>query len=228
MTAVCVARLKKELAKLKKDPNQYFETIPLKEDIKTWHYVLKGPKDTDYENGYYHGVVKFPTDYPYKPPSIMLFTPNGRFQINTKICLSNSDFHPESWSPFWSVNNILTGFVSFMTEESNGMGSMKTNSYHRKLLASQSLKFNCKNQQFRKLFPKYYQLYQQQKLSGNDVDDEEYNKIQQQLLKQSSKNGNNRNQRDGNKRGEGRDKMFDYVVITLIIMALAYAWKNFM
>ena len=85
MTAVCVARLKKELQKLKKDPNQYFETVPLSEDIRTWHYVLKGPSGTDYEHGFYHGVLKFPSDYPYKPPSIMLFTPNGRFQINTKI-----------------------------------------------------------------------------------------------------------------------------------------------
>eukprot|EP00483_Globobulimina_turgida_P001582 UN01584 len=159
MTTVCVARLKKELKKLQQNPNTYFETIPMKKDIRTWHYVLKGPSETDYEQGFYHGVLKFPSDYPYKPPSIMLFTPNGRFQINTKICLSNSDFHPESWSPFWSVSNILTGFVSFMTEESHGMGSISSNSYHRKLLAKQSLRFNCKNPQFRQLFPKYYEKY---------------------------------------------------------------------
>ena len=32
-----------------------------------------------------------------QPPSLMLVTPSGRFQPNTKLCLSMTDFHPESW-----------------------------------------------------------------------------------------------------------------------------------
>jgi len=27
---------------------------------------------------------------------------NGRFEVGRKICLSVSDFHPESWRPSWS------------------------------------------------------------------------------------------------------------------------------
>ena len=42
-------------------------------------------------------VHRFPPQYPFKPPSISLFTPNGRFQTNAKLCLSMTDFHPESW-----------------------------------------------------------------------------------------------------------------------------------
>eukprot|EP00484_Ammonia_sp_Unknown_P027625 CAMPEP_0197035958 /NCGR_PEP_ID=MMETSP1384-20130603/13605_1 /TAXON_ID=29189 /ORGANISM="Ammonia sp." /LENGTH=216 /DNA_ID=CAMNT_0042466077 /DNA_START=17 /DNA_END=664 /DNA_ORIENTATION=+ len=216
MTAVCVARLKKELQKLKKDPNQYFETIPLKEDIKIWHFVLRGPEKTDYEGGLYWGQLKFPHDYPYKPPSIMLFTPNGRFQINVKICLSNSDYHPESWSPFWSVNNILTGFVSFMTEESNGMGSMHSNAYHRKLLAKQSLLFNCKNQEFNRVFPQYYQLYQQQIRDGS---------LNQEMMRaHTSSNLTAQPAAPQTDRPHSRDKMFDWLIITLIVMAIAYGW----
>merc|ERR1712228_72287 len=218
MSTVCVARLKKELKKLKKDPNQYFETVPLSGDIRTWHYVLKGPSDSHYANGYYHGVLKFPKDYPYKAPSIMLFTPNGRFQINTKICLSNSDFHPESWSPFWSVSNILTGFVSFMTEESKGVGSISSNEYHRKLLAKKSLAFNCRNPQFIKLFPKYAKMYQtqlknRQKQSLLNNNNDEHTPLSQQQLPQIR---------------EQRDKMFDWLIIIVIGMALMYVWQNFM
>eukprot|EP01083_Nonionella_stella_P011435 32504_1 len=221
MTAVCVARLKKELKKLKKDPNQYFETIPLKDDIRTWHYVLKGPSGSDYFHGYYHGVLKFPSDYPYKPPSIMLFTPNGRFQINTKICLSNSDFHPESWSPFWSVSNILTGFVSFMTEESQGMGSISTNAHHRRLLAKQSLAFNCKNPQFRQLFPKYYKMFQSQIKNGTRQLFTEQST--QYTIPAAVSLNNNRSSRQG-----GRDKIFDWLVICIVVMVLAYGWKSIM
>jgi ubiquitin-protein ligase len=50
---------------------------------------------TEYEGGVYHGKIVFPPEYPFKPPSISLFTPNGRFATNTKLCLSMTDFHPE-------------------------------------------------------------------------------------------------------------------------------------
>ena len=43
-----------------------------------------------------------------------MMTPNGRFQTNTRLCLSISDFHPDTWNPAWSVATILTGLLSFM------------------------------------------------------------------------------------------------------------------
>ncbi len=64
--------------------------------------------------GFYLGKLVFPKDYPFKPPRIMMITPNGRFQTNTRLCLSISDFHPDTWNPAWSVATILTGLLSFM------------------------------------------------------------------------------------------------------------------
>ena len=64
-----------------------------------WHFVLEGAKGTDFEGGCYHGKITFPPQYPFKPPSLSLFTPNGRFAVNTKLCLSMTDYHPESWNP---------------------------------------------------------------------------------------------------------------------------------
>lgn len=34
--------------------------------------------------------------------SAFSFQPNGRFETNTKICLSISNYHPEHWQPSWS------------------------------------------------------------------------------------------------------------------------------
>ena len=34
--------------------------------------------------GYYHGKLVFPREYPFKPPSIYMATPNGRFKCNTR------------------------------------------------------------------------------------------------------------------------------------------------
>mmetsp|Transcript_751 Transcript_751/g.1791 ORF Transcript_751/g.1791 Transcript_751/m.1791 type:complete len:181 (+) Transcript_751:820-1362(+) len=77
------------------------------------------------QGGVYHGRILLPPDYPMKPPSFMMLTPNGRFQTNTKICLSISSHHPEHWQPSWSVRTALTALAAFMPTPGNGaIGSL--------------------------------------------------------------------------------------------------------
>lgn len=90
---------------------------PSESNILEWHYLIYGPPNSPYHNGLYHGKLVFPRDYPYRPPAIYIVTPNGRFKTNTKLCLSMSDFHPETWNPLWSVSSILQGLLSFMLED---------------------------------------------------------------------------------------------------------------
>lgn len=49
-------------------------------------------KDTKIFNKFISIVL--PTEYPIKPPHLFFITPNGRFQVNRKICLSISGHHP--------------------------------------------------------------------------------------------------------------------------------------
>ena len=109
-----------------------------------WHFVIKGPKDTPYDGGRYHGKLVFPSDYPYKPPAIMMLTPNGRFATNTRLCLSMSDFHPETWVPAWSVASILNGVLSFMLEATPTVGSVEASEAERRRLALASHAWNRK------------------------------------------------------------------------------------
>ncbi len=123
MTSVCLARLRKEYMEIKKKPIENIRASPRESNLLEWHYVIEGPKGSPFEGGYYHGMVVFPKEYPHKPPSIQMFTPNGRFKVNflsskfvyawlslinlnyslfqpnTRLCLSISDFHPETWNP---------------------------------------------------------------------------------------------------------------------------------
>ncbi|KAK9231864.1 hypothetical protein WN943_022104 [Citrus x changshan-huyou] len=110
----CVKRLQKEYRALCKEPVSHVVARPSPSDILEWHYVLEGSNGTPFAGGYYYGKIKFPPEYPYKPPGILMITPNGRFMTQKKLCLSMSDFHPESWNPMWSVSSILTGLLSFM------------------------------------------------------------------------------------------------------------------
>lgn len=54
------------------------------------HYVVEGPEGSPYHGGLYHGKLVFPREFPFKPPSIYMITPNGRFKCNTRLCLSIS------------------------------------------------------------------------------------------------------------------------------------------
>ena len=87
-----------------------------------WHFCIEGPAGSPYQGGYYHGIIRFPQEYPFKPPSIRMLTPSGRFEPNQRICLSMSDFHPETWNCMWSVSSILQGVVSFMLDSAPAIG----------------------------------------------------------------------------------------------------------
>ncbi|KAL4100431.1 hypothetical protein PRIC1_008223 [Phytophthora ramorum] len=152
-SAMATKRLRKEYLSMQRKPVDYIQAVPVETNILEWHYVITGTKGTPYEGGYYHGKLKFPPEYPMKPPAVMMITPNGRFKTNQRLCLSMSDFHPETWNPMWSVSSILTGLYSFMLESQATLGSISTSDAQKRKYAAASLETNCSNATFRKLFP---------------------------------------------------------------------------
>jgi ubiquitin-conjugating enzyme E2 J2 len=152
VSTTAASRLRKDYVRLMRDPVPFVTAAPNPSNILEWHYVIEGPPDSTYSGGYYHGKLVFPPDYPFKPPAIYMLTPNGRFQINTRLCLSISDYHPDTWNPAWSVATILTGLLSFMLETTSTLGSIEASDYERRRLARQSWDYNLKNKMFRDLF----------------------------------------------------------------------------
>lgn len=145
-------RLRKEFKHLNDDPVPDVIAFPIEKNILEWRFVLKGSHETDYVGGYYHGKLKFPSEYPFAPPSILMITPSGRFVVNSRICFSMSDFHPESWCPSWSVGTILTALLSFMNSDEQTTGSMEASSDQRKEFARLSKEFNNNDKLFREVF----------------------------------------------------------------------------
>uniref|UniRef100_H2YAR1 Ubiquitin-conjugating enzyme E2 J2 n=1 Tax=Ciona savignyi TaxID=51511 RepID=H2YAR1_CIOSA len=146
-------RLKQDYMRLKKDPIPFITAEPLPSNILEWHYLVTGPADTPYTGGFYHGKLVFPREFPFRPPAIYMITPSGRFKCNTRLCLSISDFHPDTWNPAWSVGTILTGLLSFMVEDTPTLGSVESSDFTKRNLAVCSRSFNIQNKTFCELFP---------------------------------------------------------------------------
>ena len=94
--------------------NPRFSAGPVDNDLFNWHFTIRGPKDSDFEKGIYHGKIIFPVEYPFKPPDLYFLTPNGRYETNIKICLSVTKFHPEEWSPSWTIRTMLEAIISVL------------------------------------------------------------------------------------------------------------------
>ena len=155
---VGIKRLMKEHKDILENPNPNFVAEPDPENIFNWHYCIYNLKDCPYEGGYYHGMLKFPKEYPMKPPSVLMITPSGRFSCNERICLTISDWHPESWNPVWKVESIVMGLLSFMLTDEHSIASLHLSEAERKKFAKESLKWNMeknKTGQFEQIFDRH-------------------------------------------------------------------------
>ncbi|XP_028640707.1 ubiquitin-conjugating enzyme E2 J2 isoform X2 [Grammomys surdaster] len=157
-------RLKQDYLRIKKDPVPYICAEPLPSNILEWHYVVRGPEMTPYEGGYYHGKLIFPREFPFKPPSIYMITPNGRFKCNTRF------------PPRYMESSVVRFHHSNRAPELYG-GERPHPGEHRdiglhgekKQLAAQSLVFNLKDKVFCELFPEVVEEIKQKQKAQDEL-----------------------------------------------------------
>lgn len=137
-------RIQADIRELALDPSDQYSAAPLENDMFEWHFTIRGAKGTDFEGGIYHGRILLPAEYPYKPPHIVFLTPSGRFETNTKVCLSFSAYHPELWQPAWGIRLILEALISFLPTPGDGaIGALDYKPEERKRLAKESRNWCC-------------------------------------------------------------------------------------
>jgi ubiquitin-conjugating enzyme E2 J2 len=157
-------RMKNELRLLLKLNLGFAQIIPSEDDKLIFYFLLKGSDDSPYKGGFYIGKIMLDKDYPAKPGDFMMFTPSGRFAINSKICLSNSAYHSNEHTPSWTLENMVVGMASiFHEEDCDDKGRQKHSISHlydppqlRKTYASQSVDYNLKN--YKNIFMRFKQF----------------------------------------------------------------------
>lgn len=142
---VCAKRVKKEYEDLYEEcqlsplPNLYIAMDP--NDHLKWYVLIHSLTEDCYQQGEYLFHVELSPRYPFAPPDFYFFTPNGRFEIQRKLCFSNSSYHTEMWSPIWKIKTIIVGFLSFFLEkDSKGLGHLQQVSDEKKREYAESSK----------------------------------------------------------------------------------------
>ncbi|KAL6274192.1 hypothetical protein ACE6H2_024884 [Prunus campanulata] len=103
-------RILEEYDDIKSNPSSDFTCLKLDWNPYEWQFAIRGQRETEFDGGIYHGMVKFSEGYPSNPPSIMFLTENGCFDVQTIISLSIRQ----------CVKEALVAFIEQMATHSNG------------------------------------------------------------------------------------------------------------
>jgi ubiquitin-protein ligase len=121
----------------------YVRIGPFGKNLLRWHFSVVGPKNSVYDNGIYHGRVLLPKDYPASPPRVQMITPSGRFIPGEDICLSASSYHPETWTPRWTVLSLVDALRLHMLTTANEIGGVLASEEKRRQYALASRSWKC-------------------------------------------------------------------------------------
>lgn len=109
-------RIQKELNMLSKDTPMNCSAGPIGNDITVWQATIIGPSESPYENGVFYLDIKFPREYPFKPPSIKfrtrIYHPNIA-PSSGAICL---DILKDKWAPSLTIGSVLLSICSLLTD----------------------------------------------------------------------------------------------------------------
>ncbi|XP_070549691.1 ubiquitin-conjugating enzyme E2 Z-like [Ptychodera flava] len=124
-TQQCILRIKRDIMSIYNEPPPGMCVVPDKDDITKVHALITGPFDTPYEGGFFHFLIRFPPDYPIRPPRVKLITTgDGKVLFypnlyrNGKVCLSIlGTWSGPAWSPAQSLSSVLISIQSLMNEK---------------------------------------------------------------------------------------------------------------
>lgn len=137
-------RLQSELMALMTCGDPGVSAFPEGDNIFSWVGTIKGSVGTVYGGLSYKLSMRFPTEYPFKPPTVKFDTPCFHPNVDQygNICL---DILQDKWSSAYDVRTILLSIQSLLGEPNN---DSPLNSYAAALWVNQ--------EEYRKVMLKQY------------------------------------------------------------------------
>ncbi|KAK9273180.1 hypothetical protein L1049_017987 [Liquidambar formosana] len=107
-------RIQKEMAELNLDPPPDCAAGPKGDNLYHWVSTIIGPPGTPYEGGIYFLDIMFPSDYPFKPPTVVFKTRIYHCNVDSVGNLS-LDILKDRWSPALTISKVLLAIRAIFT-----------------------------------------------------------------------------------------------------------------
>jgi len=112
-----IRRLTHHYLEIQKNPPPlcYAEPEDPSKDMLHWTGWIEGAENSPYASGRFHLSIKFPSDFPFKPPKVKFLTQiyHPNISTNGDICL---DILHSQWSPALSLSQLLISLCSLLTD----------------------------------------------------------------------------------------------------------------
>ena len=127
-TSAATKALQQELKSIQKEPLEGFTINLVNDNLFEWEVAIFGPPNTLYQGGYFKSHIKFPSDYPYSPPTVRFATKMWHPNIyeNGDVCISilhppvddptNTELPSEKWNPAQNVRTVMMSIISLLNE----------------------------------------------------------------------------------------------------------------
>lgn len=111
-------RLQSELMALMMSGDPGVSAFPEADNMFSWVGTINGVQNTVYEGLVYKLSLRFPTEYPFKPPQVKFETDCYHPNIDQvgNICL---DILQDKWSSAYDVRTVLLSIQSLLGEPNN-------------------------------------------------------------------------------------------------------------
>eukprot|EP00270_Netrium_digitus_P001372 TRINITY_DN11468_c0_g3_i1.p1 TRINITY_DN11468_c0_g3~~TRINITY_DN11468_c0_g3_i1.p1 ORF type:complete len:171 (-),score=27.98 TRINITY_DN11468_c0_g3_i1:308-820(-) len=108
-------RIQKELADISSDPPANCSAGPNGDNLYEWVSTIVGPEGSPFHSGVFFLDIRFPHDYPFKPPKVQFRTRIYHCNINSsgEICL---DILKDKWSPALTISKVLLSICSLLSD----------------------------------------------------------------------------------------------------------------
>ena len=109
-------RIQKELKDLENESLANISAGPInRSDLYHWQGSIMAPSESPFNGGVFFLDIRFPSDYPFKPPKLTFKTRIYHPNINSNgaICL---DILKDQWSPALTISKVLLSLISLLTD----------------------------------------------------------------------------------------------------------------
>ncbi|XP_064389465.1 ubiquitin-conjugating enzyme E2 E3-like [Halichondria panicea] len=107
-------RLQKEAAEMMTSPPPNCSGGPKGGNLFEWTASIEGPAESAYEGGHFLLELRFPSDYPFRPPKVIFKTRIYHCNINSQgvVCL---DLLQDQWTPALNVGKLLLSLTLLLS-----------------------------------------------------------------------------------------------------------------